>query len=185
MVQQSKPLSTQQFVPRSPLPPQVSVTEANWSREELRRWWEPGRQLVRSLRRYQAGKARGGLRGAIASKIAVLEHRFWSVVAGADVPLNCQVGGGFILPHPTGVVIHPKARFGVNCMVFQQVTIVARVEVGSHVDIGAGAKVIRCVKIGGRAKIGANAVVLHDVPSGATAVGIPARIVPADSQPPQ
>jgi serine O-acetyltransferase len=59
----------------------------------------------------------------------------------------------------------------------QQVTIVAQVKVGGHVDIGAGAKIIRPVSIGDHARIGANAVVLYDVPVGATVVGIPARII--------
>ena len=48
---------------------------------------------------------------------------------------------------------------------------------GGHVDVGAGAKILGGVTIGDHAKIGANAVVLDDVPSGATAVGVPARIV--------
>jgi serine O-acetyltransferase len=49
--------------------------------------------------------------------------------------------------------------------------------IGGHVDIGAGAKILGGVVIGDHAKIGANAVVTRDVPAGATAVGIPARIV--------
>ena len=53
----------------------------------------------------------------------------------------------------------------------------AGVELGGHVDIGAGAKIVRPVRIGDHAQIGANAVVLHDVPAGAVAVGIPARVV--------
>ena len=51
--------------------------------------------------------------------------------------------------------------------------------IGGHVDIGAGAKILGPVTIGDHAKIGANAVVVTDVPEGATAVGIPARIVSA------
>jgi serine O-acetyltransferase len=46
------------------------------------------------------------------------------------------------------------------------------------VFIGAGAKVLGAITIGDGAMIGANAVVMCDVPPGATAVGIPARIVP-------
>ena len=46
-----------------------------------------------------------------------------------------------------------------------------------HVDIGAGARVLGGVTIGAHAVIGANAVVLHDVPPGAVAVGIPARVL--------
>ncbi len=43
--------------------------------------------------------------------------------------------------------------------------------------MGSGAKILGGVHIGDHAVIGANAVVLCDVPSGATAVGIPARII--------
>lgn len=46
-----------------------------------------------------------------------------------------------------------------------------------NVMIGAGAVVLNNVHIGKGAKIGANAVVVGDVPAGATAVGIPARII--------
>ena len=74
-------------------------------------------------------------------------------------------------------MIHPDATIGPNCLILQQVTVVAGVKMGGHVDIGAGAKIIRAVMIGNHAKIGANAVVLNDVPEGATAVGIPAKII--------
>ena len=49
--------------------------------------------------------------------------------------------------------------------------------IGARVDIGCGACILGDVVIGDDAKIGANAVVLIDVPAGATAVGVPARIV--------
>lgn len=85
------------------------------------------------------------------------------------------------MPHPNGIVIHPAARIGVNCLIFQQVTIGAIDNqplpvIGGHVDIGAGAKILGHVKVGNHARIGANAVVLKEVPAGATAVGIPARV---------
>lgn len=49
--------------------------------------------------------------------------------------------------------------------------------IGDGVLLGAGCCILGDVKIGDGAKIGANAVVLCDVPDGATAVGIPARII--------
>ena len=50
---------------------------------------------------------------------------------------------------------------------------------GRRVNVGAGAKLLGPVQIGDDAVIGANAVVLHDVPAGATVVGIPAVPSPA------
>jgi serine O-acetyltransferase len=84
--------------------------------------------------------------------------------------------------HSNGIVIHPRASIGPNCLIFQQVTIgTAKGEgvptLGAGVEIGAGARILGDIVIGDNAKIGANAVVLCDVPEGATAVGVPARIV--------
>lgn len=116
-------------------------------------------------------------------KWAVLRHRFWSTVTGADIPINSQLGGGLLIPHPNGIVIHPGAVVGPNCLLFQQVTIGGGSGDGGtpvlegHVDVGAGAKILGRVKIGKHAKVGANAVVLQDVPPGATAVGVPARVL--------
>lgn len=53
----------------------------------------------------------------------------------------------------------------------------AGISVGSGVWIGAGAKVLDGVQIGDRGIIGAGAVVRSSVPEGATAVGVPARLV--------
>jgi serine O-acetyltransferase len=105
------------------------------------------------------------------AKHAVLRHRFWSAVCGCDIPLNSRLGGGLALPHPNGVVIHPDAVIGPNCMVFQQVTIGTGPKpgvptLGGHVDVGSGAKILGGVTIGDHVVIGANSVVISDVPSG-------------------
>src|SRR5579862_3856992 len=91
---------------------------------QRRRYWEPSLRLIESLRDYSDAHRRGGLLGKFRSKAAVLRHRFWSIVAGADIPLNTySIGAGLELPHPNGVVIHPQATIGPNCRLFQQVTI--------------------------------------------------------------
>jgi serine O-acetyltransferase len=160
----------------------VSALTPDWTRERCRRWWDPARRLLRAIRQYQRWRGRGRI-GRMISAYWVLDHRFWSVVTASDVPITVWIGGGLILGHPVGVVMHPNAVIGPNCLIFQGVTIGAggpipgAPTIGGHVDIGAGAKILGGVTIGDHARIGAGAVVIRDVPPGATAVGIPARIV--------
>jgi serine O-acetyltransferase len=154
----------------------VSADIADWSRERPQQFWDPGRKLLAAIRCYQRWHSKSGLIPFLVCKSVVLRHRFWSVVTGADIPLNCQIGGGLLLPHPNGVVIHPRAMIGVNCLIFQQVTVGSRSgddlpTIGGHVDIGAGAKILGNVKIGDHARIGANAVVTRNVPVHGTATG--------------
>src|SRR5262249_17034063 len=160
----------------------VSAEIPDWTREKPRRFWDPSRKLLLAIRRHQYWQDRRGLLSVCLCKWLVLRHRFWSVITGADIPLNCRIGGGLLLPHPNGIVIHPMATIGVNCLIFQQVTIGTREGqgvpvIGGHVDIGAGAKILGQVNIGSHARIGANAVVSNDVPNGAIAVGIPAKCI--------
>jgi len=160
----------------------ISSTEADWSREKvIVGRYEPGKYLLSALRRYQRLRMKKGILARSAALSQVALHRFWSAVCGADIPLDSEIGGGLLIPHPNGIVIHPGARIGPNCLIFQQVTIGAGSESGlpvieGHVDIGAGAKIIGAVRIGAHARIGANAVVIEDVPRCSTAVGIPAKI---------
>jgi serine O-acetyltransferase len=158
---------------------EISAQSPDWSREAPRRCWDPSRRLLRTIRDYQAA-GQGGL-GGLRRKWAVLRYRFWSVVAQAEIDLEARIGGGLLLPHPNGIVIHPDAEIGPNCLIFQQVTLGAgeggAPRLGGHVDVGAGARILGPVTVGDHAVIGANAVVLSDVPPGATAVGVPARLL--------
>lgn len=157
----------------------ISAHEPDWAREAPH-GANPVASvaLLKAIRDYQ--RPGGRFTGLLRRKWSVLRHRFWSVVTGADIPLNTRIGGGLLLPHPNGIVIHPDCEIGPNCLIFQQVTLGARngiPRIGGHVDIGAGAKILGNIHIGDHARIGANAVVLIDVPAGATAVGNPARII--------
>ena len=160
----------------------VSAEVPDWSREHKRLFeWHPSRSLLASIRSYQRHRERPSVLSGVMRPWAVLRHRFWSVVTGADIPLNSRIGGGLLLPHPNGIVVHPDAVIGPNCLLFQQVTIGSGrggvPTLDGHVDVGAGAKILGRVRIGAHAKVGANAVVVCDVPAGATAVGIPAKIL--------
>jgi serine O-acetyltransferase len=175
--------------PRETAPdlPEISASVPDWSRERcVFGRWDPSKRLLRSIRRYQRWRGKAGPIGWIVSRYAVLAHRFWSAVTGADIPLTAEIAGGLAMPHPNGIVISPGAKVGPNCLLFQQVTlgyggkVAGCPTLGGHVDVGAGAKILGGVVVGDHARIGANAVVLSDVPPRATAVGIPARIIPHD-----
>lgn len=159
----------------------------DWNREMPRRFWDPSRKLLSAIRSYQNSTAQS-LSG-VRRRLAVLRYRFWSAVTQAEIDLNADIGGGLLIPHPNGIVMHPDATLGVNCLVFQQVTlgtVAARPgapSIGNHVDIGAGARILGPVTIGDHAVIGANAVVTTDVPAHATAVGIPARVLERSPDP--
>ena len=165
-------------------PPTVSATDPDWSRERCRGWWDPPRRLLRAIRGHQRARARRGPLAAVVRRWWTVQHRLWSVVTQADIPATTRIGGGLLLPHPNGVVIHPDTTIGPNCLIFQQVTLGTRAStpgaprIGGHVDIGAGARILGPVTIGDHAVIGANAVVLCDVPAGASARGVPARVHP-------
>lgn len=87
-----------------------------------------------------------------------------------------------LLPHGLhGVYISRYAKIGAGCCIYQNVTI-GEVDgkapgIGEHCLIGAGAVLVGGIKIGDYVKIGAGAVVSTDVPSHATVVAQPARVI--------
>jgi serine O-acetyltransferase len=105
------------------------------------------------------------------------------ITTGICLPAAARIGKGLYIGHFGGIFVHPDVTMGEGCSISQGVTLGERggrrgsPQVGDGVYIGAGAKVLGNVRIGDGAQIGANAVVVHDVPAGATAVGVPARVV--------
>ncbi len=106
-------------------------------------------------------------------------------ITGIEIHPGAAIGSGLFIDHGMGVVIGETTEIGDNVTLFQGVTLGGTGKqrgkrhptLGSHVVVGAGAKVLGPIKIGDYVKIGANSVVLQDVPDHSTVVGIPGKIV--------
>jgi serine O-acetyltransferase len=129
-----------------------------------------------------------------------LSHRLWGMglkwlarflshitrwLTGIEIHPGATIGRRFFIDHGMGVVIGETAEIGDDCTLYHGVTLGGtswhkgkrHPTLMSGVVVGAGAKILGPITIGREAKIGSNAVVVKDVPDGATAVGIPARIL--------
>ena len=113
-----------------------------------------------------------------------LMERLIFLTSGAFIPMSVEIGEGSVLAYGgMGLLFHADACIGRGVTIAPQVTLggrcghggVPRIEDGCY--IGVGAKILGPVRVGARATIGANAVVVTDVPPGAVAAGVPARIV--------
>lgn len=108
-----------------------------------------------------------------------------SAVFGLDIHPAACMGAGILLDHGTGIVIGETAHVGDGCTLLHGVTLGGtgkdsgdrHPKVGRDVLIGANASLLGNISVGDGAKIGAGSIVLGPIPSGATAVGAPAKII--------
>ena len=133
-----------------------------------------------------------------------ISHFFWNLglkwiarflsmlsrlVTGIEIHPGAKIGRRVFLDHGLGIVIGETTEIGDDCTIYQGVTlggtslykgVKRHPTLGKGVVVSAGAKVLGGFTVGDGARIGSNAVVLKEIPAGATAVGIPARILHPD-----
>lgn len=138
-----------------------------------------------------------GLHAIIMHRLA---HRLWRAgvpfvprllsqmtrfITGIEIHPGAQIGSSFFIDHGMGVVIGETAEIGDHVTLYQGVTLGGTGKqggkrhptLGNHVVVGVGASVLGAIEVGDHARVGGGAVVVKDVPSYATAVGVPARLV--------
>ncbi|HEX8544168.1 MAG TPA: serine O-acetyltransferase [Pseudomonas sp.] len=117
--------------------------------------------------------------------LARVVSNFGRWMTGIEIHPGAKVGRRFFIDHGMGIVIGETAEIGNDVTLYQGVTLGGtswnagkrHPTLEDGVVVGAGAKVLGPFTVGAGAKIGSNAVVTKAVPAGATAVGIPGRII--------
>jgi serine O-acetyltransferase len=112
-------------------------------------------------------------------------------LTGIEIHPGAKIGRRFFIDHGMGVVIGETAEIGNDVTIYQGVTLGGtswkkgkrHPTLEDGVIVGAGAKVLGPFTVGKNAKVGSNAVVTKEVPSEATVVGIPGRIIKRDEVP--
>ncbi|WP_313280855.1 serine O-acetyltransferase EpsC [Timonella senegalensis] len=115
---------------------------------------------------------------------ARLISQFTRSLTGVEIHPGATLGRRIFIDHGMGVVIGETAVVGNGVTMFHGVTLGGRSmshgkrhpTIGDNVVIGAGAKVLGAIWVGDGAQIGANAVVVKELPPGAVAVGVPAKV---------
>jgi serine acetyltransferase len=112
---------------------------------------------------------------------------------GIELTWCTQVGPSLRLFHRMGLVVNDQTVISRNVVLRHTTTIGVKVTlpfgaqaapiIGDDVDIGAHAIILGPITVGSGACIGAGSVVVKDVPTGATVVGSPARVIHLAAKP--
>ena len=148
------------------------------ARDVLVLFWRHAAVTATAIYRMSAWCHRHHVRG-----LPTILERLNLMCFGLDISSGVPIGPGLYIAHPVGTVIMAE-RVGANASFIAAITVGMREThefpvLGNGVMIGAGARVLGAITLGDGCTVGANAVVIADVPAGATAVGVPARIIPA------
>jgi serine O-acetyltransferase len=168
--------------------------EADLARYPRRPWLKE--QSIWAIAVYRFGRRvdarRPGLRRRALERLYWLLFRLAETLTGISLPKSARIGPGLRIWHFGNIFIHDGSVIGARCTIRQGVTIGNTGADGAapiledDVELGAYAQILGEVRVGRGARVGALSLVLRDVPPGAVAVGVPARIMgpgTADSPP--
>ncbi len=160
-------------------------------------WLAPGLHAT-TLHRFRTWAGTPGVPRpvrALARRVYQAGFLLVRTVHGIELPHTVSLGRRVRIAHQHGIVVHPHASIGDDCVVRQGVSLGAgsgdpatfarqAPQIGRGVSLGAGCCVVGRVRVGDGATIGPNAVVMTHVPAGATVLAQPPRVLrPAAASP--
>jgi len=119
---------------------------------------------------------------------AALVERLIHRLCFCEISTTADIGPGFCVFHPFGLVVGGEVKAGKNLTLSMDVVLGGNIGkhrldgsekpiLGDDINIAAGCKVVGPIKIGDNCLIGANSVVVHDMPSDCIIAGVPARVI--------
>lgn len=96
------------------------------------------------------------------------------VMAGAVVNARAAIGTNVIIN--TAAIVEHECLIADHVHVSPAAVVLGGASVGEQSHVGAGARILQGVRVGARVTVGAGAVVTRDIPDGATAIGVPAKL---------
>ena len=104
------------------------------------------------------------------------------VLFAFEVEPGAEIGEGFVLLNPVGIMLHGHTKIGRNCVFAHQITttlgprigldvINDYIVLGDHVVVSAGVRIIGNLTIGANTWIGPNTVVTESLPADSIVLG--------------
>ncbi len=123
----------------------------------------------------------GGILTSVISKSASLGH--YEILLGTGLNLmqnvmisNCvTIGKGSLINSHSS--LHHNVKIGDYCEISPNSVLLGGCSLGDFCSVGSNATILPNIQIGNHATIGAGAVVNKDLPEGAVAVGVPAKVI--------
>jgi len=111
-------------------------------------------------------------------------------LTGVEIHPGATIGRGVFIDHGMGIVIGETAIVGDGCLIYKGVVLGGtslekkkrHPELGKKVVVGSNACILGNIHIGDNVRIGSGSVVIKDVPSNATVVGVPGRVIEREKE---
>ena len=168
---------------------QWKACQADIARYKMHRWygaegiWALAALVLYRLQKVVRNRRRRWIWSPVHLGLRIANHLVMMITQIRIHP-EAEIGPGLLIPHIGSIRVHGHTKMGANCVIFHTCTIgqgpiPGGATIGDSVFIGRHASIIGGVTIGDRATISANSLVISNVPAGTTALGVPARILPA------